>query len=409
MTNRAVRVTDEEYEFLKARRSGHEAELGPKPEKTFSREESENNQVITSISNTVRTLDDALRVSKVDLAIWEVERFVVNKWDNVAKVKRGLGEESLHATELWQVKVWLKRKVSKATEDGVSALMHRMADHAPKYPKIARPKSIPNPHMLEVSICDSHFAKLAWSRETGDNYDLKIAEGLYLAAVENLAAKAAGFNIDKILFPIGNDLFHFDNLQQTTTAGTQQDSDTRYVKMFECGQAAVIKAIDYLLNIAPVQVVQVAGNHDHLSSWHLAHTIKAWYRNCKDVVIDDEPTPRKYIPYGKSLIGYTHGDSIKAQALPNLMATEVPELWAESRFREWHLGHIHIRREFRHLGVDSQDGMVVRYLPSISGRDQWHCKLGYVGIRAADAFLFNREHGLAGYFCANVVGERQVA
>src|SRR4051794_40312177 len=45
----------------------------------------DDSQVITSQSGTVRTLGGALKAAKVDLAIWSVERFVVNKWDVGAK------------------------------------------------------------------------------------------------------------------------------------------------------------------------------------------------------------------------------------------------------------------------------------------------------------------------------------
>ncbi len=37
--------------------------------------------------------------------------------------------------------------------------------------------SHPSPYMLELSVYDHHFGKLAWGRETGhESYDLKIAE-----------------------------------------------------------------------------------------------------------------------------------------------------------------------------------------------------------------------------------------
>jgi hypothetical protein len=111
------------------------------PAETFSHDESSDAAVITSRSSTIRTLDDALRSAKVDTTIWEVERHVVNKWD----VARGTKGDQWDAIELWQVKVWLRRRIAKATEDTIAALIRRMAAHAPKYPRLARPSPPASP------------------------------------------------------------------------------------------------------------------------------------------------------------------------------------------------------------------------------------------------------------------------
>jgi hypothetical protein len=42
----------------------------------------------------------------VDLETWDVERYLVNKWDNASKD----ANEEAQLVELYQVKVWLKRK-----------------------------------------------------------------------------------------------------------------------------------------------------------------------------------------------------------------------------------------------------------------------------------------------------------
>jgi hypothetical protein len=148
--------------------------------------------------------------------------------------------------------------------------------------------------------------------------------------------------------------------------------------------------------------VLVPGNHDRLMSWHLVHDLKGWYRNCPDVDVDDEPRPRKYVEYGKSLIGFTHGNEEKHARLPNLMATEMPAAWARTKFREWRFGHFHIRRETEYVSVDTHEGTVIRILPSLSGIDAWHFHKGYVGVRAADAFIWSKDRGCIGSWSSNV-------
>lgn len=349
-------------------------------------------QTITSVSNRIRSLEDALAHASIDTTIWEVERFVVNSWEMGYKTDDGAA-----TLPLWQVKVWLKRRVAVYVEQAISALTERMAAHAPDYAP-ADYQPVADPHLLEITLVDQHFGKLAWRRETGEDYDLHIAEQLYRRAIDDLLAKSAGFPIERILLPIGNDFLHIDNLAVTTANGTIQDADGRFAKIVEVGQMALVHAIDRLRHVAPVDILLVPGNHDNTTIWHTARFLHAWYRKDKAVNCDHEPIARKYHRYGCNLVGFTHGDEEKHLSLPAIMATERPHDWAETRFREWHLGHLHKRRETHHVAVDSHDGVIVRILPSLTGRDRWHYNKGYIGNRLADAYLWSRDNGPSGYF-----------
>ncbi|KKM66722.1 hypothetical protein LCGC14_1478300, partial [marine sediment metagenome] len=62
-------------------------------------DEKGDNQVLTLRSKTVRTLDAALEAAGTDLCVWEVERHVINKWDQGSKQTDG----TVQVVELWQV------------------------------------------------------------------------------------------------------------------------------------------------------------------------------------------------------------------------------------------------------------------------------------------------------------------
>ena len=375
------------------------APLAPGKE-SFSNEQTSNSQVITSRSSTVRTLEDALAVAQVDLTVWEVERFIANKWDMGAKTKI----DQLQAMELWQVKVWLRRRVPKSVSDAANGIIEKMNRHAPKYPKMTHAKRIRDPHLFFVGLHDHHFGKLAWAAETGENYDLKIAEALYQNAGEELVRKASGFPVEKFVLPLGNDFLHIDGLDNMTTGGTPQDVDGRFAKIFEVGQYAVIRLIDFLINIAPVDVLWVPGNHDYQSSYMLAQTIKAWYRQCPRVMVDSAPRPRKRVHYGVNLIGCTHGCDERFGSLPGIMAQEWPKEWSESKCREWLVGDKHKPKETHYNTADTYDGVMVRILSSLAGTDLWHYKKGYIGGRgkAAQGLLYSKSDGFSGQFNANV-------
>lgn len=213
------------------------------------------NITIWSVDDRVKTVEDALNKAQIDPEIWEVERSVLNSWEVAMKGKFNEDGTPKHKTvTLWQVKVWLRRKVPKIYTDAADLLIKRMEKYSPKHVKISRAKKIDDPHMLEISIFDHHFGKLAWHMETGENYDLKIAEKLYRHAVEDLTKVTRGFNIEKILMPVGQDFFHIDNPSNTTVNGTSQDVDCRYTKLFDSGVISCINAIEFVREIAPVTV-----------------------------------------------------------------------------------------------------------------------------------------------------------
>ena len=374
------------------------AEKKAKSQESVAIEGEGDGQVLTMRSRTVRTLEGALEVGNVDQAIWEVERWTLNKWDSASKIKSD-GGERLAATELWQVKVWLRRKAPKHVQDGISALCKKLSAYKPtKFTKRSRPTG----RLLEVSPFDAHFGKLCWGEETGEDYDTRIAERIYQNAFEDLLNESCGERIEKIWIPIGNDFFHVNNWLQTTAKGTPQDHDGRLPKVFQMGQMAMIRGIDMCRQVAPVELFWVPGNHDPETSYYLLCVLAAYYRDTKGVTVDTSPMPRKVRTFGKCFVLFTHGDEEPHRDLPTIAATSSPQEWAATYFREAHVGHMHKKKEIRTVDVDEFQGFRFRILPSMSGCDRWHFKRGYIGSRrAAEAYLWSAEDGYAGHFSVN--------
>lgn len=358
----------------------------------------------------VKTLEGLLNACNVDRDIWTVKHHIVNKWD-VTSWKNGFAERRQN----WQVKAFLEKKIAEF--DGRSAA-EVFAELVKEYKPPVFPAPAPNVdliadqdenNLLEICIFDLHLGKLAWGAESGENYDVEIASKRFINAIYKLLNRVRGYSYNKILLPIGNDFFNVDNLNSTTTAGTPQHEDVRWQKSFKTGCKLVVDGIELLKQQGvPVDVVIVAGNHDIERSYYLGAHLEAWYRNDPMVNIDNREKLRKYYRFGKTLLGFTHGKYEKESGLPMLMATEKDSIkdWADTEFREWHLGHIH-RKIQKNYGVKfSKDvqlnedyGITVRYLSSLSGTESWHYKKGFVGaIKAADAFIWNDEAGLLGHF-----------
>lgn len=357
-----------------------------------------NTQEIHSVAHDVTTVEDALRKAKVDTDVWEIERFLINSWECV-------GVE-LGRQPLWQVKVWLKRKVASVLVDSVDAICKRLEKCSPKFPKPCA-KRVREPHLLEVGLYDVHFGKLAWQPETGTNYDLSIAEKVFANAVQDLVQVSTGTydKIEKVLFPVGNDFLHVDNLESATTKGTRVDSDGRYAKISESAFMAVRTAIETFVAVSPVEICWIPGNHDRLASYYLCRELKAYFSKSKHVTVDVSPSTRKYHHYGNTLLGFCHGDKEPLGKLPIVMATERPQEWAQTTHHEWHCGHTHSKKKRDWISVDEHNGTVVRVLPSLCGTDAWHHENLYVGSkRAAECYLWDKTKGYTGHFS---VGARE--
>ena len=125
----------------------------------------------------------------------------------------------------------------------------------------------------------------------------------------------------------------------------------------------------------------------------MGEILESYFHNIKNVEIDNTPTLRKYVQFGKCGFQYTHGNEEKHGDLGLIFATEQPHLWAATEFRFAKLGHFHKSKTINYTSVDSYQGFQVQILPSLSGSDFWHSKKGYISQKQAKAFLYDPEKG----------------
>lgn len=234
---------------------------------------------------------------------------------------------------------------------------------------------------------DPHIGMRAWSRECGENFDLKIAERLTLSAVDRLvqASPASEF---AIILPLG-DVFHAnDQTNQTPAHRHQLDVDSRHVHVLQIGiktfRHAVIRALEKHANVT---VRFVSGNHDPESVWALAFTISAYFETDPRVTVDLSPAAHWFYRFGKVLLGATHGDKSKAEQLPGIMACDRAEDWGLTKHRHWLCGHVH------HSSVKEFPGVTVETFRTLAAADAYAAGHGYRAGRDMRALVFHREHG----------------
>jgi hypothetical protein len=343
----------------------------------------------------VQSKEDAIRVGKVDTSVWFVDKMRLKFYQGQYKDDKDQGQ----VQQMCAVTLDLKLIAPRPYLEALDALFAKKELLAPK--SFNRPPHKGGKVMVKFSLADVHFGKLAWGRETGQDYDLNIAEAVFENAVEDLLLEVKSKQIDCIYAMFGNDYFNIDNDKNETTNGTRVDSDGRQAKVIEVGMRAYIRAIDRWRQEGPVKIWWIGGNHDKLNSHWGAREIKAWFRNDSGVEVDIEPRERKYLTYGNTMFGYTHGENIsdsRVKELPGLFLTEAPrEMVASTNRAEWILAHRHREQEFMLRGTDSHMGCTIRWMLSLSATDAWHNQKIFVGnTRAAEVMWYDKEQGFKG-------------
>jgi len=265
-------------------------------------------------------------------------------------------------------------------------MIEEMKTYSPKYPIITYPK-IKDSHLLVVDPADIHIGKLCTAFETGDNYNHNIAVSRVKEGVLGILQKAQPYNIEKILFIIGNDILHTDNAKSTTTGNTFQDTDIMWYDAFKIAFKLYVDVIEMLLTVAPIHIQYDPSNHDYVHGFLLAQSIEAWFRNNENISFNASISHRKYFKYNKNLIGTTHGDGAKETDLALLMAHESKD-WNECKHRYFYVHHIHHKKSKDYMSV------CVEALRSPSGTDSWHHRNGYQhSPKAVEGFIHHPEHG----------------
>ena len=345
-----------------------------------------------------------LSIEEVDI-IRELRANNIDNVNNNSALTNHLKERGIDKDDVISVKHWQSAsgdyRFSIVTKEDLNIKESLIFDkvnkfiegYSPDYTEIKRKKQS-EPHLLVINPADIHIGKYAKAIETGEDYNSEIAVKRVMEGIKGLINKAQGFQIEKILFCIGNDVLHIDNVYSTTTKGTPQDTDGKWWEHYELALALYVECIEILRKIAPVDVVHSMSNHDYQSGFHLAHTLQAWFRKAIDITFDVTVAHRKYYKYGTSLIGLEHGDGAKMDNLPLLMAQEKPQMWANTKTRYWYLHHIH--HKVKHKWRDAKDfiGVTVEYMRSPSGTDSWHSRKGYTGVpKACEGFIHHKELG----------------
>jgi hypothetical protein len=283
---------------------------------------------------------------------------------------------------------WVKTR-DGAGLDIVAALQDAFKDYEGRAVPIAPPSEKCDDLLTLIPANDWHVNLLTWNRETGENWDLKIAERVIGHAIEDAIARSPASAVGVVLG--GGDLLHADtNENRTAKAGNILEADGRHQKGLEAAQRLKVRTIDAALAKHNKVIVRILpGNHDPYSAVGISYFLSAYYRNEPRITVDLDASLFWWHRFGHVMLGATHGHTVKLAQMASIMAHRRAEDWGKTRFRYVHGFHIHHQSKIATEG----NGVIAESHQAPIPQDAWHYGAGYLSGRSVQTITYHAKFG----------------
>lgn len=239
----------------------------------------------------------------------------------------------------------------------------------------------------QYTLTDYHLGMMSWDEETGDNWDLKIAENTLVKFFE-VAIKESP-NARECIFAQIGDFLHWDGLDAVTPASKHVlDADTRFTKLVRVAIRVIRRVINMLLEkYEVVNVIMAEGNHDPASSVWLREMLYAFYENEPRINIDTNPDPYYCYTFGKVCLFYHHGHKKNIKNIDTSFVGKFKKQFGKSKFVYAHTGHLH-----HELKIES-NLMVLEQHRTLAAKDAYASRGGYLSGRDSKVITYHKNYG----------------
>ncbi|EAS8631466.1 winged helix-turn-helix domain-containing protein [Salmonella enterica] len=287
---------------------------------------------------------------------------------------------------------WVKTDVDAERQlEIMRAVVDGMCSEITPVVPVKKPTRKTDDKLLNLyTVSDFHLGMLSWADETGDDWDMKIAEDLFSrwfdAAFQQ--APAAGVGVINLL----GDLAHFDSLDAVTPAsGHVLDADTRYQKLVRTMIRMVRRVVNMALAKHPVvKLLIVQGNHDESGMIWLAEMFSALYDDEPRVFVDTSADVYKMVQHGKTTLFFHHGHKARFDAIEPIMIAKFRKAFGDSEYSYAHIGHLH------HQKLVESRNMIVEQHRTLAAKDAYSSRGGWMSGRSANVITYSSEYGEVG-------------
>ena len=251
----------------------------------------------------------------------------------------------------------------------------------------AAPKHTTEELLTVYPMGDPHLGLYTWGEETGEDFDLKIAEANLCESIKRLVACSPKSDTC-IILNLG-DFFHSDTMDnRTSRSGHALDVDTRWAKVLRAGVRAMMTCIEAATKKHQRVIVKnLIGNHDDHTSQMLGLALALFYEGNDRVEVHDDPAKFWFHRFHSVLIGAAHGDTTKPAQLPGIMATDRAQDWGQTKHRYFYTGHIHTQN------MAEYPGCIWESFKTLAAKDSWTSSKGYRSGRDSFCIVHHKDHG----------------
>ena len=285
---------------------------------------------------------------------------------------------------------WVKSQADEKRQ--LEIMLERLSaamDSIPRFTPTPMPDQTDDNLLSLLTITDFHLGMYAWEAETGDAWDVDIARQVFLDSVHKMIQGSPKSEVG-VLCQLG-DFLHWDGmLAITPTSSHILDADTRYGKLVELAMTVMSQAVGMMLeHFGRVVVVSAEGNHDISGSIWLRKYIKHVFGDDERVEVIDNEFPFYGYLWGETMLGFHHGHKVKLANLHKLFASEprFRKMWGSATQTYIHVGHYH------HEKVIEDGGAIAEQHPTLSGRDAYASRGGWVSRRGAKVITYHKTDG----------------
>lgn len=236
-------------------------------------------------------------------------------------------------------------------------------------------------------LTDYHLGMKAWPEETGEAWDIEIADKLLVDWYQH-ATKQAPKAKTAILCQLG-DFNHWDGLEPVTpTAFNNLDADTRFQLVVRTAIKAIRRVVKLLLTThEEVHMIMAEGNHDLASSVWFRELFHAFYEDDPRITVDTSPDPYYCYVHGDTSLFFHHGHLRKTSSVSEVLTGKFREEYGKTKFSYGHSGHLHQRE------VKENSLMIWEQHPTLATKDAHASRHGYLANRSAHVITYSKEHG----------------
>ena len=283
---------------------------------------------------------------------------------------------------------WVKSSANEQRrQEIIKETYEAMSGDLPRVDRIVY-KGVPLQTLCNLYVMtDCHVGMLAWHKEGGKDWDLKIAERILTGCFDQMVMSSphAGTGIVAQL----GDWLHSDGLLPVTPTNHHVlDQDGRFSKIVQTSVKILRRLVDFALERHEKVIVLMAeGNHDPASSIWLRTMFRALYENEPRVYVIDSELPYYVYQHGETMLAFHHGHLKKNDTLPILFASQYPKMWGETVKRYAHTGHRH------HVEEKEHSGMTVLQHSTLAARDAYAARGGWMSERQVSAITYHAKFG----------------